>query len=288
MNLLLRYIVVTLMVPIAMLGQGNCYKDLLGEMTADIDLAHYITESPEIRIDAYNALHLHPSFRNDLNILVKVEGLSQQGIVSFDDINNILRVNQSLGGRAEAVGELLDDIGYFSGYEGRDGYDRLLRQLQNKHFRAAEADGANFVLRAVNLLGVDDLPIGKTSFEKTKCFPGVNGPATRRYDAIVDDNGVKTFYEFKSWASVPPPNFADQFLKDLANPELRDLDHLKWVFDAAKNPENFEAKMKEAIRNLPIDQLDALSAKFGLPSDRGDLLLMELITHFNSIFSLMG
>ncbi len=95
-------------------------------------------------------------------------------------------------------------------------------------------------------------PPGSTSFEQT--VTSIN----RRYDAIVDGamtiegRPVKRFFEFKSYKSVPPDNFAEQFIKDLNNPDIVDLKQLKWLFDAAKNPANFEANMKAAIDGLPL------------------------------------
>jgi len=91
------------------------------------------------------------------------------------------------------------------------------------------------------------------------------------------------FYEFKSWASLPPDRFEEQFLKDLANPEISSLDQIKWVFDSAKvSEDDMKEKMLEAIENLDEDALEELASKFKLMS--AQKLIIELKRQFDNVF----
>ncbi|MBO5799090.1 MAG: hypothetical protein J6R41_03530 [Paludibacteraceae bacterium] len=81
---------------------------------------------------------------------------------------------------------------------------------------------------------------------------------------------------------LPPPNFNDQFVKDLLNIDVKDLSLLKWVFDGKKFPEgyDFKGKMKEAIEKMDIPE-EALK-KFGKKSM--DELKNDIIKNFDNIF----
>ena len=93
------------------------------------------------------------------------------------------------------------------------------------------------------------------------------------------------FFEFKSYKSVPPSDFSDQFIKDLNNPEISNLAQLKWYFDAAKNPANFEADMKAAIESMDMSSIAVETLqKLGVPNRPA--LKTKLVNEFNSIFYL--
>ena len=81
---------------------------------------------------------------------------------------------------------------------------------------------------------------------------------------------------------VPPPPFNDQFVKDLLNKDVEDLNQLKWVFDGKKFPEgyDFKGKMKKAIEKMDIPK-EALK-KFGKESV--DELKNDIIKNFDNIF----
>ncbi|WP_106598736.1 hypothetical protein [Dyadobacter jiangsuensis] len=130
-------------------------------------------------------------------------------------------------------------------------------------------------------------PPQTTIFEQT--IIGID----RRYDAIVDGAVTiggrpgKRYFEFKSYGSVPPANFAEQFLKDLNNPDIIDLNQLRWLFDAAKNPANFEMNMKTAIDGLDLSVNKIPAATFqelGINGEAGLRVLIE--QNFSNIFNL--
>jgi hypothetical protein len=81
---------------------------------------------------------------------------------------------------------------------------------------------------------------------------------------------------------VPPPNFNEQFVKDLLNKDVKDLSQLKWIFDGKKFPEgyDFKGKMKKAIEKMDIPK-EALK-KFGTESM--DELKNDIIKNFDNIF----
>ena len=62
----------------------------------------------------------------------------------------------------------------------------------------------------------------------------------------------KIFYEFKSVKTVPPKDFAEQFMKDLSNAD--NLSQIKWIFNGSKNPVDFKKNMLEAIDKLPLTE----------------------------------
>ncbi len=155
-------------------------------------------------------------------------------------------------------------------------------------------DGANFVLDAVRKLGLDEFPVGKTSFEVNTEWIIIGKEIKRRYDAVVrggfrssDGDDLSVFYKFKSWSKVPPAKFEEQLLKDLSNPDITNLGQLKWVFDGAKNPADFKKKLIAAINGMTDDQLDQFSVKFGFDIDGGSELRASLIDNFDSIFILL-
>ncbi|SOE22994.1 hypothetical protein SAMN06298216_3390 [Spirosomataceae bacterium TFI 002] len=86
---------------------------------------------------------------------------------------------------------------------------------------------------------------------------------------------------------MPPNNFAEQFIKDLNNPDISSLDNLKWYFDVDKNPAKFVDNLETAIDGLDLStnkvSLTVLG-KFGVTNEAG---LRQLINNkFSSIFSL--
>ena len=81
---------------------------------------------------------------------------------------------------------------------------------------------------------------------------------------------------------VPPNNFDEQFVKDLLNKDVEDLNQLKWVFDGKKFPEgyDFKGKMKKAIEKMDMPK-EALK-KFGARTE--DELKNDIIKNFDNIF----
>ena len=236
-------------------------------------------------IKAWETVINHRDLRKDLNILSKASSVIEKGHISTDDITEILRVNSGLGQRAEAVCKLLDDLDHLALYKDRPGFSNIISSLKADWINGAGADGANWVIAAVKKEGTDVFPSGKTSFE-------INKPNGRIYDAIVSDPpSPPKFFEFKSYSSIPPANFADQFTKDLNNAEITNLDQLKWIFDKAKldkanhPPDYFEMNMKAAINNLDLTSITSeVLLKFNVASKPA--LKAKIISEFNTIFSL--
>lgn len=113
------------------------------------------------------------------------------------------------------------------------------------------------------------------------------------YDAVVTGTPNK-YFEFKSVQNLPPSNFADQFTKDLNNPNITNLNQLKWMFDKAKylkkagiTEANIEAKFVEDMKRA-IDGLDktkitnATLTKFNVADV--DKLFDEIENSFGDIF----
>lgn len=59
---------------------------------------------------------------------------------------------------------------------------------------------------------------------------------------------------------VPPTQFKEQFIKDLAREDVENLSQIKWIFDGKKTPENFKKNMLDAIDKLPLTE--KLAEKF--------------------------
>jgi hypothetical protein len=105
-----------------------------------------------------------------------------------------------------------------------------------------------------------------------------------RFVDVTDETIVrsKVFYEFKSVKTVPPKDFAEQFMKDLNNAD--NLSQIKWIFNGSKNPVDFKKNMLEAIDKLPLT--DNLAKKFLRTVDNPTSkdLKKYLIKNFEVIF----
>ena len=96
---------------------------------------------------------------------------------------------------------------------------------------------------------------------------------------------MRIFYEFKSVKTVPPKDFAEQFMKDLNNAD--NLSQIKWIFNGSKNPVDFKKNMLEAIDKLPLTE--DLARKFlqKVRKPNKQKLLEELNSNFEKIFILV-
>jgi hypothetical protein len=237
---------------------------------------------------AWRALSVHTVLRKDPTILQKATSVLKKGHVNQADFETIISVNKGLGARASAVADLLDDLDNFALYRNQSGFGAIISGLKADWYNGAGADGANWVIAALRKEGAATFPATTTNFEVSKTI----GSNTRRYDAIVD-NAITVggaprnrYFEFKSYGSVPPSNFAEQFINDLNNGDIIDLSQLKWYFDAAKNPPNFEINMKAAIDGLTLN--GTLASKFikDIPNPTGNDLKQFLKDYFSTIFQL--
>ena len=112
-----------------------------------------------------------------------------------------------------------------------------------------------------------------------------------RFIDVTDETIVrsKVFYEFKSVKTVPPKDFAEQFMKDLSNAD--NLSQIKWIFNGSKNPVDFKKNMLEAIDNIFNSknsniqrQLRQISEKI-TGFDDVNILKSDIINNFNNIFN---
>ena len=259
--------------------RNGSLSDVLEKDLANEDFFKALDADNELVSD-WEALSGHSTLRLKPDLLQKAKKVLAQGHVSLEEVQEILRVNAGLGSRASAVTDLLDDLDYFALYKDKAGFGDVIAGLK-KDWNGAGADGANWVIAALRKEGADVFPPGSTSFEVS--FPSLG----RKYDAVVGVQGARNakYYEFKSYSNVPPNDFATQFVKDLNNEDIIDLNQLKWYFDAAKNPVNFEAGMKAAIESMDMASVTAETLqKFGVPNRPA--LKTKLVNEFNSIFYL--
>ena len=89
-----------------------------------------------------------------------------------------------------------------------------------------------------------------------------------------------TYFEFKSVKEVPPPNFNDQFVKDLLNDDVKDLSHIKWIFDGEKIKKADLEVLKNRIKTLDIPENAAKNVGLETVGE----LKEEIEKHFYEIF----
>lgn len=124
-------------------------------------------------------------------------------------------------------------------------FNKVLNQLTQE---VSKRDGANWI--------VEYLAKNSDQFKgKTIKFEEFNSTTLGgRFIDITDETFSfnKIFYEFKSVKTVPPKDFAEQFMKDLSNAD--NLSQIKWIFNGSKNPVDFRKNMLEAIDKLPLTE----------------------------------
>ena len=124
-------------------------------------------------------------------------------------------------------------------------FNKVLNQLTQE---VSKRDGANWI--------VEYLAKNSDQFKgKTIKFEEFNSTTLGgRFVDVTDETIVrsKVFYEFKSVKTVPPKDFAEQFMKDLSNAD--NLSQIKWIFNGSKNPVDFKKNMLEAIDKLPLTE----------------------------------
>ena len=153
-----------------------------------------------------------------------VEGVSYEQVLNNLDLfaNNIAKNNVTL-----------------------NDFNKVLNQLTQE---VSKRDGANWI--------VEYLAKNSDQFKgKTIKFEEFNSTTLGgRFVDVTDETIVrsKVFYEFKSVKTVPPKDFAEQFMKDLSNAD--NLSQIKWIFNGSKNPVDFKKNMLEAIDKLPLTE----------------------------------
>ena len=124
-------------------------------------------------------------------------------------------------------------------------FNKVLNQLTQE---VSKRDGANWI--------VEYLAKNSDQFKGRKLiFEEFNSTTLGgRFVDVTDETFSfnKIFYEFKSVKTVPPKDFAEQFMKDLSNAD--NLSQIKWIFNGSKNPVDFRKNMLEAIDKLPLTE----------------------------------
>ena len=148
-------------------------------------------------------------------------------------------------------------------------------------------EGAEWTLKNISS-SVNDFAGKSLKFEVYDKWDDVTGTYIRITDVVDETNfAFKVLYEFKSVKNVPPGKFNEQFIKDLSNPEVTDLDQIRWLFDGRKSPPNFTSNMTDAVNNLPLT--DALAQKL-LQDPLATIpdLRNEIIAQMGDIFKLVN
>ena len=157
-------------------------------------------------------------------------------------------------------------------------FNKVLRQLTEG---GGKSDGANWVITYITK-HIGEFKGRKLVFEEFNSTT-LGG----RFIDVTDETIVrsKVFYEFKSVKTVPPKDFAEQFMKDLSNAD--NLSQIKWIFNGSKNPVDFKKNMLEAIDKLPLTE--DLARKFlqNVRKPNKQKLLEELNSNFEKIFILV-
>jgi len=234
-----------------------------------------------LSLNSWKCLRPYTVLVKDATILAQVEAVIRQGHIAVDDLAAIIAANRQLGGAAAAISDLLRDLANLSNYTNCPGYGTLISNLQKADF--GSADGANWIINALRKYPKQFKP-ANVSFE-------VADGIVRRYDVVTAAGTRTIYYEFKSYSSLPPANFATQFLNDLKNLNVNDLTiDIKWWFDSEKltaakiSADDFRTQMKAALQNLDYD--DATIRKFVTGRDNpGRQDLINLINaNFDNIF----
>ena len=92
---------------------------------------------------------------------------------------------------------------------------------------------------------------------------------------------------------MPPSNFVNQFVNDLKNPGLLDINNLQWVFDSNKLLAQYGPDYKKIFRMKMIDKINRMMfdepiLEKWVPLDPTNRAMRDfLIMNFDSIFLLL-
>lgn len=171
----------------------------------------------------YTALRKIPASLEKLSCLLKNPKLVQAGL-DEGMVSRLIKGNRGQGAAAlDDITKGLDDL-VSSGAKFED-----IGKLVGEFDKGGNfAKGARYIQRQITS-NVDEFAGKRIKFEETFKV----GESTRRIDVNVkvNDNSPITFYEFKSTSTIPPDNFAQQFINDLELDDVADLNQLKWYFD---------------------------------------------------------
>jgi len=152
----------------------------------------------------------------------------------------------------EEIGDIIRQLSKFKDCGGVEDIIKDLGVSQKK------AIGAKFVLKYA-----DQFDPSEVQFEVKELIDNAGKITSRRYDAVI--NGVR--HEFKSWRewySWSDDVIIEQLVKDLANPEIKSLENLQWVF-----------RRSEGI----TDEILKANVMKALKSDKGKKMLKEAFSN---------
>ncbi|MBC9932779.1 Hint domain-containing protein [Chitinophaga qingshengii] len=240
-------------------------------------------DNGELSLDSWRVLQSSKKARADLAHLMTAESILSKGFVSPAELKTIILTNGTLKKRATAIGEFLADLDHFGDYMRCSGFEQIVTALQKSSY--GSADGANWVLTTLRRYRTE-FPAAHIRFE-------VPDGVFRRYDVIFDDGRAVIFYELKSYQTLPPTDFARQFLHDLENSEINNLkEDIKWWFDKDKldmggiDAAAFKSQMTDALKN--IDYSAEVLKKFSKGKNKltKAAFLKMLDQNFNDIFQI--
>jgi len=146
--------------------------------------------------------------------------------------------------------------------------------------------GSKFVVDYVSKKG-DDFISKINNFELGNEILIDGATKARVYDMVAD--GVR--YEFKNWNGFYPSTIKTQFIRDLTNPVVSNIDQIKWVFNKTDNISDLgtlKGKVLSALKKVDGSPIDELSQ---LPLDKVKQLLgndFGVITEANKAQKLLS
>lgn len=146
-------------------------------------------------------------------------------------------------------------------------------------------EGTEWALKYISN-NVTDFSRRSIRFEVYTKWDDLSGTYIRITDVIDETNpAFKVLYEFKSVKHVPPGKFNEQFIKDLSNPDVTDLDQIRWIFDGRKSPDDFIPNITTAINNLQLTKELAEKILQNPQATISDLRI-EILINIKNIFKL--
>jgi hypothetical protein len=116
--------------------------------------------------------------------------------------------------------------------------------------------GANWVLKYMQTHEDEFKSAYNIRFESTTVYDDMGN---RIADLELQRGTNRQYYEFKSYktSSLSGSNFAEQFIKDLARPNVVTYEQLKWIFDGSKTDRNavYKRIKEELLMDKNITQL---------------------------------
>jgi hypothetical protein len=216
--------------------------DAAGTLTANL------SKVTEHTIDAWRMVSAYTDLRKDFDILQNASLLLRNAKLESSGLTSGLLkrlIDGNHGDGAVALAQLLK--GYHELVSSGTKFKKNDKMIEELAKGANFAVGERWIQRYITS-HVDDFKGAEITFEEILDA----GNVTRRVDVVNVVNKKRIFYEFKSVREVPPANFANQFLKDLNNPNVSEFDQLRWIFDGEKVKELKKADFINELNKVTI------------------------------------